>query len=249
MSRPAPRRVRRPGHRHPTAGPRRPPTIPPRRGRPRRRRPSRRSECLLTARAGMDSMLGILARTQSPPPAGWAGRLDLRRLRQWRHPPWPSRNARRSVTSFSNTVLTPRRCVKVGTRRIWRRTSSCVSGGPTAGPAWSGPRWRPTRRRCGSRRGIACRGTSSSSTVRSGPPLLLRPFDGPMNTVEFFIHVEDLRRGQEGWEPRADLSGLADALWARVGPGGMAKKVPATVVLSFAGPRRQAERHRTASSR
>ena len=39
-------------------------------------------------------------------------------------------------------------------------------------------------------------------TVRRGPPLLLRPFDGPMNTVEFFIHAEDVRRAQEGWEPR-----------------------------------------------
>ncbi len=37
-------------------------------------------------------------------------------------------------------------------------------------------------------------------TVRRGPPLLLRPFDGPMNTVEFFIHVEDVRRAQDGWE-------------------------------------------------
>jgi uncharacterized protein (TIGR03085 family) len=73
------------------------------------------------------------------------------------------------------------------------------------------------------------------STVRSGPPLLLRPFDGPMNTVEFFIHVEDLRRGQDGWEPRAISPALADALWARVGPGGMAKKVAATVVLASPG--------------
>jgi uncharacterized protein (TIGR03085 family) len=73
------------------------------------------------------------------------------------------------------------------------------------------------------------------STVRSGPPLLLRPFDGPMNTIEFFIHVEDLRRGQEGWEPREISPALADALWARVGPGGMAKKVPATIVLASPG--------------
>jgi uncharacterized protein (TIGR03085 family) len=73
------------------------------------------------------------------------------------------------------------------------------------------------------------------STVRGGPPLLLRPFDGPMNTVEFFIHVEDLRRGQDGWEPRAISPALADALWARVGPGGMAKKVPATIVLTSPG--------------
>jgi uncharacterized protein (TIGR03085 family) len=71
--------------------------------------------------------------------------------------------------------------------------------------------------------------------VRQGPPLLLRPFDGPMNTVEFFIHVEDVRRAQEGWEPRPISSELADALWARVGPGGMAKKVRATIVITSPG--------------
>ena len=72
-------------------------------------------------------------------------------------------------------------------------------------------------------------------TVRHGPPLLLRPFDGPMNTVEFFIHVEDLRRGRDGWQPRVISPELADALWARVGPGGMAKKVPATIVITSPG--------------
>ncbi len=69
-------------------------------------------------------------------------------------------------------------------------------------------------------------------TVRRGPPILLRPFDGPMNTVEFFIHTEDVRRAQDGWEPREISPELADALWARVGPGGMAKKVHATVVIT-----------------
>lgn len=72
-------------------------------------------------------------------------------------------------------------------------------------------------------------------TVRRGPPLLLRPFDGPMNTVEYFIHVEDVRRAHEGWEPREISPELADALWARVGPGGMAKKVGATVVVTSPG--------------
>jgi len=72
-------------------------------------------------------------------------------------------------------------------------------------------------------------------TVRSGPPLLLRPFDGPMNTVEFFIHVEDVRRAQGDWEPRTIAPELADALWARVGPGGMAKKVGATIVITSPG--------------
>ena len=72
-------------------------------------------------------------------------------------------------------------------------------------------------------------------TVRRGPPLLLRPFDGPMNTVEFFIHVEDVRRAQEGWEPRTISPELADALWARVGAGGMAKRVPATILITSPG--------------
>src|SRR5580698_6010196 len=72
-------------------------------------------------------------------------------------------------------------------------------------------------------------------TVRRGPPLLLRPFDGPMNTVEFFIHVEDVRRARAGWEPRPISPELADALWARIGPGGMAKRVPATIVITSPG--------------
>jgi uncharacterized protein (TIGR03085 family) len=80
-------------------------------------------------------------------------------------------------------------------------------------------------------------------TVRRGPPLLLRPFDGPMNTIEFFIHVEDVRRAQDGWEPRPLDPKLADALWPRVGPGGMAKKVPATIVIS--SPGREDKEHGT----
>ncbi len=70
--------------------------------------------------------------------------------------------------------------------------------------------------------------------VRRGPPLPLRAFDGPMNTVEYFIHVEDVRRAQPDWEPRPIPRELADALWTRVGPGGMAKKVAATIVLASA---------------
>ena len=73
------------------------------------------------------------------------------------------------------------------------------------------------------------------ATVRRGPPFLLRPFDGAMNTVEFFIHVEDVRRAQAGWEPRPLSPAMADALWTRLGPGGMAKKVAATIVLASPG--------------
>lgn len=73
------------------------------------------------------------------------------------------------------------------------------------------------------------------ATVRRGPPALLRPFDGAMNTVEYFIHAEDIRRAQPGWEPRTLSPALADALWARVGAGGMANKIGATVVVSAPG--------------
>src|SRR5271167_4939891 len=34
------------------------------------------------------------------------------------------------------------------------------------------------------------------ATVRRGPPALLRPFDGPMNTIELYIHREDILRAQ-----------------------------------------------------
>src|ERR1700733_14833848 len=53
------------------------------------------------------------------------------------------------------------------------------------------------------------------AAVRGGAAALLRPFDGPMNTVEFFIHVEDVRRAQPGWSPRPLPPELADALWKR----------------------------------
>jgi uncharacterized protein (TIGR03085 family) len=77
--------------------------------------------------------------------------------------------------------------------------------------------------------------TDLIARVRSGPPMLLRPFDGAMNTVEYFIHAEDIRRAQEGWEPRSLSPELTEALWARVGARGMTKKVPATIEVSAPG--------------
>ena len=49
--------------------------------------------------------------------------------------------------------------------------------------------------------------------IRSGPPRLIRLVDGPMNIVEFFVHLEDVRRATDGWTPRTGLDGLQDALW------------------------------------
>lgn len=52
-------------------------------------------------------------------------------------------------------------------------------------------------------------------TVRTGPPVLLRPFDETINTVEYFVHHEDVRRAAPHWEPRALTPELEDALWSR----------------------------------
>jgi uncharacterized protein (TIGR03085 family) len=48
--------------------------------------------------------------------------------------------------------------------------------------------------------------------VRSGPPLHWRPIDKAVNTVEFIVHHEDVRRGEPGWEARQDAA-LDAAAW------------------------------------
>jgi uncharacterized protein (TIGR03085 family) len=41
-------------------------------------------------------------------------------------------------------------------------------------------------------------------TVRVGPPKLVRPFDAAINTAEYFVHHEDVRRGGGDTTPRDD---------------------------------------------
>jgi uncharacterized protein (TIGR03085 family) len=55
------------------------------------------------------------------------------------------------------------------------------------------------------------------SKVRAGPPALLRPVDRAMNSVEYFVHHEDLRRAQPAWEPRALAPDDETALWGQLG--------------------------------
>jgi uncharacterized protein (TIGR03085 family) len=54
--------------------------------------------------------------------------------------------------------------------------------------------------------------------VRSGPPLAWRPLDRGVNTLEYLVHHEDVRRGATGWEPRLDKA-LDDAAWAALRRG------------------------------
>jgi len=56
--------------------------------------------------------------------------------------------------------------------------------------------------------------------VRQGPPRW-NPFSIPVidataNTLEFFVHHEDVRRSTEGWQPRALDAEFEDLLWSRL---------------------------------
>lgn len=83
--------------------------------------------------------------------------------------------------------------------------------------------------------------------VRSGPPMLaptrIDAVDRAVNTIEYFVHHEDVRRAQPGWTRReltpdlvADLTAALSRM-ARV----LARKVPVGVVLNVTdapdGPR------------
>ncbi|EPD57654.1 MULTISPECIES: TIGR03085 family metal-binding protein [Streptomyces] len=56
--------------------------------------------------------------------------------------------------------------------------------------------------------------------IRTGPPRFspfqLKQVDEMSNTVEFYVHTEDVRRAQPDWTPR-ELDGVfQDALWSRL---------------------------------
>jgi len=56
--------------------------------------------------------------------------------------------------------------------------------------------------------------------IRTGPPRMspfaLKQLDEASNTVEFFVHAEDVRRAQPDWAPRELDTVFADALWSRI---------------------------------
>lgn len=60
--------------------------------------------------------------------------------------------------------------------------------------------------------------------LRQGPPFWspfrLGPLDKSLNTLEFFVHHEDIRRAQQGWQPRDLPARVQDVLWKMVGFAG-----------------------------
>lgn len=73
--------------------------------------------------------------------------------------------------------------------------------------------------------------------VRGGPPVWspyrVPAIDALVNTLELFVHHEDVRRAQDGWEPRELPAAFQDLLWRRL--RGMAwlllRRAPVGVVL------------------
>jgi uncharacterized protein (TIGR03085 family) len=80
--------------------------------------------------------------------------------------------------------------------------------------------------------------------VRSGPPKLsptrVGPVDRMVNTNEFFIHHEDVRRAQPGWAPRPDDADLDAALWSTLGRFAKValRRAPTGVVIDTGDGRR-----------
>jgi len=73
--------------------------------------------------------------------------------------------------------------------------------------------------------------------IRTGPPSLslfaLPGVDERANFAEYFVHHEDVRRAQPGWQPRELDHQLADAIWAQLSRARlMLRKVP--VGIEFA---------------
>jgi uncharacterized protein (TIGR03085 family) len=73
--------------------------------------------------------------------------------------------------------------------------------------------------------------------VRQGPPTWsifgLPGMDKALNTAEYFVHHEDVRRAQPGWEPRPADPALDEYLWRRLrGTARLVmRKVPAEVTV------------------
>ena len=91
------------------------------------------------------------------------------------------------------------------------------------------------------RTGVAQRDWKSLvEAIRNGPPRIspmrLAFLDRLTNTVEFFVHLEDVRRAQPNWAPRPLLDDLESQLRTSITQGGrlFARKSPCGLVLQIA---------------
>ncbi|MFJ8665873.1 TIGR03085 family metal-binding protein [Streptomyces sp. NPDC003027] len=73
--------------------------------------------------------------------------------------------------------------------------------------------------------------------IRTGPPRMspftIKQVDEGANTVEFYVHAEDVRRAQPDWSPRELDPVFSDVLWNRLEKGArlLGRKAPVGLVL------------------
>jgi uncharacterized protein (TIGR03085 family) len=80
--------------------------------------------------------------------------------------------------------------------------------------------------------------------IRQGPPawspLGLPGLDAAANTVEYFVHHEDVRRAQEAWEPRELPAAEEEQLWRRLKMSRFTlRRLPVDITLVEPGGRAQ----------
>jgi uncharacterized protein (TIGR03085 family) len=82
--------------------------------------------------------------------------------------------------------------------------------------------------------------------IRTGPPraslFAIPGADARANSVEYFVHHEDIRRAQPDWEPRELDEGLSDLLWRQLRMARlMLRKAPVGVELARDGDPRDGQ--------
>lgn len=83
--------------------------------------------------------------------------------------------------------------------------------------------------------------------VRSGPLWFGRPADALINTVEMFVHHEDVRRGDGTGEPRTGIDAVDAELWKRLGSFGrmLTRRVPKGIAVELVTPEGATHRFRS----
>ncbi len=82
--------------------------------------------------------------------------------------------------------------------------------------------------------------------VRSGPPkwspMALPPLDRAINTLEYFVHHEDIRRAGTDWKPRELTEREQKAIWKSIGMAGKALVRSTGVPVEIRWPTEDRER-------
>ena len=99
-------------------------------------------------------------------------------------------------------------CARAGSPGTWWPTSSCANDARTPHRHSSAGHTRHVQHDL-----AASPWPQLLQTVRTRSPLLIGPLDDLINTTEFFVHTEDVRRAQPGWEPLPEDARREGVLW------------------------------------